>query len=363
MVDYTSFSPEELAMDASFQNWVKRLDGDDMDFWENWTQAHPEKATAVATASALVHMLHMPKQAPPPAEIEEAIRQVRQRMEADLPLATERLPMTKVRPWGGAGWRVAAVLLALVVATVVWYVRFRQSTDGLDYVTRYGEKREVTLPDGSKVVLSGNSHLRISPHWTDGHEDAADSEPSGDREVWLKGMAYFKVTHRSRSRHRDLPVKFIVHAGKVNVEVIGTEFNVSNRREKVQVLLNSGKVQLRIQDRQPRQLAMQPGELFEMTKQTNRVRQQKVNPRPYTVWQEGELRLDHTSMTEIAKIIEEAYGYPVVIETESLKTREVTGVIQNRDLNFLLQTLSTILSIEATKTDGKVVFRATAPAE
>jgi ferric-dicitrate binding protein FerR (iron transport regulator) len=221
----------------------------------------------------------------------------------------------------------------------------------------------VTLPDGSKVVLSGNSHLRISPHWTDGHEDAAHSEPSGDREVWLKGMAYFKVTHRSRSRHRDLPVKFIVHAGKVNVEVIGTEFNVSNRREKVQVLLNSGKVQLRIQDRQPRQLAMQPGELFEMTKQTNRVRQQKVNPRPYTVWQEGELRLDHTSMTEIAKIIEEAYGYPVVIETESLKTREVTGVIQNRDLNFLLQTLSTILSIEATKTDGKVVFRATAPAE
>ncbi|MBD0256619.1 MAG: FecR domain-containing protein [Cytophagales bacterium] len=360
MVDYTSFSPEELAMDASFQNWVKRLNQDDILFWEHWAQAHPEKATAVATASALVHLLHMPRQAPPPADIDEAIRQVRQRMAADEPRAAERPLVTRVRPWERAGWRVAAVLLALVVATVVWYVRFRQPTDGLDYVTRYGEKREVTLPDGSQVVLSGNSHLRISPEWTDG---PADGQRAGDREVWLEGMAYFKVTHRSRSRHRDLPVKFIVHAGNVNVEVVGTEFNVSNRREKVQVLLNSGKVQLRIGDRQPRRLAMQPGELFEMTKQTNRVRQQKVDTRPYTVWQEGELRLDHTSMTEIAKIIEEAYGYPVVIETESLKTREVTGVIQNRDLNFLLQTLSTILSIEATKTDGKVVFRAAAETE
>jgi ferric-dicitrate binding protein FerR (iron transport regulator) len=362
MVDYTSFSPEELALDASFQSWVKRLDPDDILFWENWTKAHPEKATDVATASALVTLLHMPKQAPPPGATEDAIRQVRQRMAADRPLAAER-PAVRIGQRVAAGWRVAAVLVALVLATAVLYALLHRTPQPLDYVTQYGEKREVTLPDGSKVVLSANSHLRISPGWAGGHQDASRPERAGDREVWLDGMAYFKVTHLSRSRHRDLPVKFIVHAGKVNVEVIGTEFNVSNRREKVQVLLNSGKVQLRIQDQQPRRLAMQPGELFEMTKQTNRVQQRKVDTRPYTVWQEGELRLDHTTMTEIAKIIEEAYGYPVVIETESLKTREVTGVIQNRDLNFLLQTLSTILSIEATKVDGKVVFRATVTAE
>jgi ferric-dicitrate binding protein FerR (iron transport regulator) len=93
------------------------------------------------------------------------------------------------------------------------------------------------------------------------------------------------------------------------------------------------------------------------------LQQRKVDTRPYTVWQEGELRLDHTTMTEIAKIIEEAYGYPVVIETESLRRGSNGGSFRTVTLNFLLQTLSTILSIEATKVDGKVVFRATVTAE
>jgi ferric-dicitrate binding protein FerR (iron transport regulator) len=363
MLDYTSYSAEELAMDDSFRNWVKHLDQEDVLFWENWVIIHPEKTDAVAVARALVSTLNIPKPSLAEAEIAKEIRQVRRRMAEEDALVPTPLLVAPHRATPTRWWLSAAVLAALLVATALLYFLFWPPSPQWEYATQYGEMKEVTLPDGSKVTLSGNSHLRISPDWTVSRGSNSGGEKEANREVWLHGMAYFKVTHLNRGNAGSHPIKFIVHAGKVNVEVVGTEFNVSNRGEKVKVLLNSGQVQLRIQDRQQRRLAMKPGELFEITQQSNVVRKEKVNARQYTAWKEGELRLDHTSLAEIATIIEEAYGYPVVIASESLKTRQVTGVIQNRDLQFLLQTLSAILSIEAFKEEGKIIFRDTTASE
>ncbi len=361
MVDYTSYSAEELAMDDSFRNWVKQLNQEDVLFWETWAALHPEKAEAVAIAKTLLSVMNTSKQPVPEEEIAEEIRLVKRRMAAAAGIAFIPVPtLTNRYTTSNQWWRAAAVFAALVTAVAVLYLLLWKPFARLEYVTQYGEMQEVKLPDGSKVILSGNSRLRISPGWESSLKGESSKGQSVSRDVWLDGMAYFKVTHLNRSTTNQ-PVKFIVHAGKVNVEVVGTEFNVSNRGEKVKVLLNSGKVQLNIEDQQRRQqVSMRPGELFEIAKKSHAIKQQEVNTKQYTAWKDGELHLDHTSVTEIAKIIEEAYGYPVVIEPKSLGSREVTGVIQNRNLDFLLKTLGTILSIETSKQDGIVILRATA---
>lgn len=68
---------------------------------------------------------------------------------------------------------------------------------------------EVTLADSTRVWLNAGSRLRYPSRFT------------GDkREVELVGEAYFEVTKNKR-----LP--FIVSAGTVRIEVLGTQFNVN----------------------------------------------------------------------------------------------------------------------------------------
>lgn len=82
----------------------------------------------------------------------------------------------------------------------------------------------ITLSDGSKVTLNANSEL-IFP------------QSFGDvREVELKGEAYFDVA-------KDKKRPFIVKNNDINIEVLGTKFNVNGYDSNhVQTFLSSGRV-------------------------------------------------------------------------------------------------------------------------
>ena len=75
-------------------------------------------------------------------------------------------------------------------------------------VAQNGSRSKVLLPDGTTVWLNGGSKLYY------------DYEFAGPlREVRLDGEAFFDVV-----KHLDRP--FIVHAGKIDIKVHGTAFNV-----------------------------------------------------------------------------------------------------------------------------------------
>ena len=61
------------------------------------------------------------------------------------------------------------------------------------------------------------------------------------RQVWLEGEAYFQVQKKPSTVE-----KFIVHTRQVDVEVLGTRFNVNTRRQRAVVSLEEGKVRLSV---------------------------------------------------------------------------------------------------------------------
>ena len=68
---------------------------------------------------------------------------------------------------------------------------------------------------------------------------------------------------KRKTTENDL-AKFVVHTGKVKVEVVGTRFNVRTRRSATKVVLSSGKVRLNIRRdaaHDPEEVMMEPGEL------------------------------------------------------------------------------------------------------
>ena len=106
-----------------------------------------------------------------------------------------------------------------------------------------GGKYDITLPDGTRVWLNSSSALSF-PIAFKGKE----------RKVFLTGEAYFEV-----AKNKDMPFKIEV-AGKQEVEVIGTHFNITAFAEDhiIKTTLLEGAVKIKYKDSK---VLIKPGEM------------------------------------------------------------------------------------------------------
>ena len=240
-------------------------------------------------------------------------------------------------------YAVAASVVLLLVAAVVGVLL--QQSRWTAYTTDYGQTRTVLLPDSSQVVLNANSSLRYPSHWN----------VERPREVWLDGEAYFSVTHTQNHQ------KFFVHVSDgFQVEVLGTEFNIKDRREVTQVILNSGRVTLAIQKNheEPETLAMQPGDLVEFSEADQTILKKQVDPTSYVAWREHKLIFDKRTLREIVRQLEDTYGVSIAITSDTLANTRLTGAFPTTNLENILTSLPTIVPMQITKTDERhMVFR------
>jgi transmembrane sensor len=129
---------------------------------------------------------------------------------------------------------VAGAVLAVLVVLVgwrmgTWQAEPRVSGAVTTYTTGRGQRAAITLPDGSRVVLSVASRLDIPADYL-----------SGNRTVTLEGEALFTVEHQSRA-------PFTVLAGQSTTRVLGTSFAVRHYASDsvATVAVRDGKVAVR----------------------------------------------------------------------------------------------------------------------
>lgn len=136
------------------------------------------------------------------------------------------------------GWRMAAAAMVLLtlgggLAAGALYRALNPASDAVQiaaevetlyFETGIGEVETVSLPDGSVITLSGNTHIQAR---------------LGDiREVILNtGQAYFEVAHDSAH-------PFEVRAGAAEVRVVGTAFDIRHGADAVAVSVTEGRVRL-----------------------------------------------------------------------------------------------------------------------
>lgn len=213
------------------------------------------------------------------------------------------------------------------------------------YQTKYGQMQTIVLPDGSKVMLNANSRLEINKEWKE----------TENREVSLVGEAFFEVEKKLSTKQ-----KFVVHTADLDVVVLGTSFNVSDRYAKTKVVLKEGAVTLKLNNERGeaknREIVMQVGEMVEFSKKENKLIKQKVNAERYASWKENKLIFEDTPMQEIALLIQENYGLEVSFEDESLAKRKITGTIPSQNLQILLSSLETIFDVKITQKNEKLIL-------
>lgn len=201
-------------------------------------------------------------------------------------------------------WRAAAIFL-LAVSSVSIYLMLEKERPQKDLLECYiptAEIRELTLPDGTRVMLNSKSTL-LYP----------DEFAGETRSVYLVGEANFKV--KPDKKH-----PFIVKANDFQVTALGTEFNVNAYPENNELIatLLEGSVKVEF-DNLMSNVILKPNEQLAYNKKTKRGSLHQPEMEEVTAWQRGELVFSNMYLEDIFTNLERKFPYTLVYSPNSLK--------------------------------------------
>ncbi|WP_138478399.1 FecR family protein [Dyadobacter bucti] len=342
-MDYKEFSANDFALDHYFNEWVRFPTPEKNQFWELWLAEHPEKKEEIEIAREIIYTIYLPA---PQLDSDQSRQlweniQRRNREEEQVIDDTRVLPIIRKREWFGFQYVAASITLLIGLSALFWFYSSNKENKTVSYHTPFGEIKILTLPDSSKVFLNANSTLTFGSKW----------DKSADREVTLKGEAFFEVTRK----HGRGNAKFRVHSGGLRVEVLGTQFNVYNRHEKVKVVLEEGSVQLSAPETNGK-VRMKPGELVEYTASNTGLIPTQIDPSRYSGWIKHELAFDDAPLMEVARSIEDILNLKIKFEDNSYQVLPFTGTLSFANPDELLTVLSKSFNIKITRSENVILF-------
>ncbi len=232
----------------------------------------------------------------------------------------------------------AIILLALFVSGIAYYY-FRGNVQFIEVASGTGEIKEIELPDGSKAWLNAQSSVSY-PEQFKGER----------REVTMDGEVYFKVK-------RDEEHPFIVHAGHIQVKVLGTTFLVSNYANEpvINTYLAKGSIELELEELK-KTMRLVPGDKVSYDRKTLVVT--KVNDPHWELdsWRFGKLSFYNESLFEIARKLERKFGKEIHIPDEHIGNMKYTADFEAEDLEQILKFFSEGSHIKYIRTENGYVL-------
>lgn len=303
-----------------FEAWL--LDSEHREAWNAVSQSWNEVG-AVAAAPALIRARQL--------ALEDA-RRARIRRAGD----------------GRAWWAIASAAAVVFVALSTWGIA-RWADRPVDYRTAMGERRVITLNDGSRISLDSNSDVTV--HYS-----------KLARELHLVyGQARFDVAH-------DVERPFSVIAGAQKVVATGTAFNINLDGPKVLVTLIEGHVVVfdeksgakALTDRKtdrPRAVELAAGEQLVAVPNTRpQVRSAEIDQA--VAWMNGKIVVDNERLSSVVARVNRYTRTPIQIGDESAGNSRISGVFNTGDVDGFVDTVTHYLPIEAvTLDDGSILLR------
>lgn len=226
-------------------------------------------------------------------------------------------------------WKIWPQIAVACIIIVLGLVNYRMSdkqkqlsTQNFMVLAEKGQRAFITLPDSTKVWL--NSDTKISYPADYGLKE---------RNVTLVGEAYFEVAKNPDKR-------FIVEAKGMQVEALGTSFNVNayQNDNKIIASLFSGSVRVSY-DRHVAILEPHESIRVDLLKRSfSRYKDESMQN--IALWRKNEITFDGESLEEITHIMSRLYNTTICIEDESLKKVCYIGTIRNNNLENFIDIIS-----------------------
>lgn len=343
-MNYKKFTVADFIGDEYFQDWVIHPDRQKNEFWNNWLKSHTDKTEIVEQAKKVLLNIQFKEDIPTQEQVQKALAKNLAEINAmkDVNDEVKIISISRFRHLR----KIAAIFIGIVlIGASVFYYNWRTATTTI--TTNYGELKNLTLPDGTEVILNAHSSVTYLKHW----------RSNGPREVQLTGEAFFKVTHLNKNKN-DIKnsERFIVSTNDLNVEVLGTTFDVKNRRGKTDVILQTGKVKVAFRNMKYDDIIMNPGEMVAYEAKTKQVKKIDIDPVVQTSWIDKKFILHDASVQTIIEYLEDNYGYKVVLKDTAIGNKKMEGTLLLDNLPDVLFVLSTSLDIKISKKDSTLIF-------
>lgn len=331
---------QELMVRSIVGDTLTIAEQEELDRWTQVSKENMQEYNDLRTASLLISSskIHRP-------DTLAAWRKVQAR--------TQTVPVKRL--WHSAWMKYAAAAL-LILGTTTWFYVAQKVSDeriaiseanqpggflaqrlfsGQEYriVVPQGAQYELNLPDGSHVWLNSNSEISYR----------SDFNHSSIREIQLRGEAYFKVA-------KDKKHPFIVRTAKMDVEAVGTAFNVSAYPGDpyTQTTLVEGIVNVSNKSGFKKQIKAGAKVLIANHDQQQLpiVETKQSLYRDYA-WKEGVFVFDNMELAEISEKISRWYHVKIIFRNEAARKLRFTGSIaKDNTLDMVLKLISASTDVQ-----------------
>ncbi len=211
---------------------------------------------------------------------------------------------------------VAALLAACLIIAVLPWAMLRAEAD---YLTGAGERRQLTLADGTIVDLNAESALAVD--YTAERRDL----------VLLAGEAFFTVGTDARP--------FRVRAKGMTVVDIGTAFDVGMADDAFAVAVEHGAVQVAYADGlRPVDARLRPGDRLRIDRASGATVARSGPPAQVAAWRQGRLIVEDATIGEVVDMLRRYHRGLIVLRDDMLAARRITGVYDLADPVAALRT-------------------------
>ncbi len=175
-----------------------------------------------------------------------------------------------------------------------------------------GQRAELTLPDSSKVWLNAKTKLIYPTNFE-----------KGDRMVTLDGEAYFDVAHNEKQ-------PFIVRTEKMDINVLGTEFNIIaySGYPMFEVSLLKGSVNIDMYGI-PQNHLMQINERIRL--RDGKLYQSVIHDFDYFKWKEGLICFNNEPVGNIIEKLQLYFDITIDVKRNGLLNERYTGKFRTKD--------------------------------
>lgn len=332
---------EDYISDEYFQYWVLEKDSDAEVYWNQWKARYPEAIPIMEEASQLILSLNFKADFPEDGRSQTVWNRIQAQKGTTVTNSSQKKKGSK----SGIQWKVAAIITLLLTTGYTFWSIWKRDPATISHATNFGQTQQLTLPDSSSVLLNANSTIRYLASWEE------------IREVWLQGEAFFQVSRQYMQNDTLHPVKFLVHTEQLDIEVVGTAFNVNTRRAKTQVVLNHGRVNLKFKNRNNTEnLVMKPGEMVEFTAQDFKIIREEVDTVLYTAWVNKKLIFEDQPLQGIANVLADNFGYEIIFTDTAILSERFTASIPINDVELLFPMLARAFDLDMKRSHQKIIF-------
>lgn len=346
------FSVENLVCDESFQRYCLGSKLEDQILWKERIDQYPEHQQIFKEAEHLVNLLSL-NQGSRLQQLKDLRTGIKQRESLQRTLSFEKSDEISVVIKPGklsAIYKYAAIAAAVLLIPASFYFFNRSSlihepkanlvAQEILQVISSGPapRKTVVLADGTVITLGKGSSIELHKQFN-----------TSQRELWLKGEAFFDVKH-------DAARPFTVHTAFDDVRVLGTSFNVKAYPDDqaMETTLIKGSVRVNSRQYAGYFVMLKPNQKLISSKTVDPVADHdpkthfkisSVLPNrpnqaiPEVRWVKKRLDIDDQPLSVIVDKLQNWYGIQIVIADDSVKKYRYSGIFENETIVKTLEAL------------------------